>query len=128
VERPDSLRGLMATFLPAFIPVLLGGHLLLAAVKLNAKAAYLPLAVADPGGARSYMAVEELNLVARPGLLLPLAPLKWALLVIFALCVALSLWVAFRIGRREKLPAGATAAAVVLVAASVAGGFLKWLF
>jgi polyferredoxin len=128
VERADSLRGLMATFLPAFIPVLLGGHLLLAAVKLNAKAAYLPLAVADPGGVRSYMAVEELSLVPRPGLLFPLAPLKWALLVVFALCVALSLWVALRIGRRERLPAGAAAAAVMAVAACVAGGFLKWLF
>jgi polyferredoxin len=128
VVRVDSVPGLMAVFLPAYVPVLLAGHMLLAAVKLNAKAAYLALAFADPVGMRSYMAVEEYGLIPRPGLLFPIAPLKWTLLVIFALAVALGVGTALAIARREKLPAAPVTAALLAAAAAVGGGFLKWLF
>ena len=128
VERTDTVRGLMASFLPAFVPLLLGGHLLLAAIKINAKISYLPLGLADFSGVRSYMSVEELALVPRPGLLFPLAPLKWGLLCLFILSAALSVGVALSIARREKLPAGSTVVALLTVAFAVGGGFLKWLF
>lgn len=128
VERTDTVRGLMASFLPAFVPLLLCGHLLLAGVKLNAKASYLALGLFDPSGVRSYMMVEETALLPRPGLLLPLAPLKWGLLGLFLLSAALSVGVALSVARREKLPAGPTVAALLAVAVAVGGGFLKWLF
>ncbi len=128
VAHVDSVPGLMAVFLPAFVPLLLGGHLLLAAVKLNAKAAYLGLAIADPAGVRSYLAVEEYALLPRPGLLFPLGPLKWVLLALFALAVALGVGTALAIARREKLPAAPVTAALLATAAAVGGGFLKWLF
>ena len=74
------------------------------------------------------MSVEELALVPRPGLLFPLAPLKWGLLCLFILSAALSVGVALSIARREKLPAGSTVVALLTVAFAVGGGFLKWLF
>jgi polyferredoxin len=128
VERTDTVRGLMASFLPAYVPILLCGHLLLAGIKLNAKASYLALGLFDPSGIRSYMMVEETALLARPGMLVSLAPLKWGLLGLFILSAALSAGVALSIARREKLPAGPTVAALLAVAVAVGGGFLKWLF
>jgi polyferredoxin len=128
VAQVDSVRGLMATFLPAFVPVLLAGHLILAVVKINAKGAYLPLGIFDPIGIRAYMMVEELGVTPRPGLLLPLVPLKWGLLGLLVLATACASGVALSIARREKLPAGATVVAVLATAGLVGGGFIKWLF
>jgi len=128
VERTDTVPGLMASFLPAYVPLLLCGHLLLAGVKLNAKAAYLALGLFDPSGIRSYMMVEESALIPRPGMLVSLVPLKWGLLGLFILSTALSVGVALSIARRQKLPAGPTVAALLAVAVAVGGGFIKWLF
>ncbi len=128
VERTDTVRGLMAAFLPAYVPILLCGHLVLAAIKINAKSSYVLLGLFDPSGIRSYMMVEELALAPRPGMLLPLAPLKWGLLGLLVLSAAFSVGVALSIARREKLPAGSTVAALLAVAGAVGGGFLKWLF
>ncbi|MFA6149017.1 MAG: 4Fe-4S binding protein [bacterium] len=128
VKRTDTVRGLMAFFLPAYIPLLISGHLLLAGIKLNAKASYLALGFFDPSGVRSYMMVEESALLPRPGMLVPLVPLKWGLLGLFLLSAVLSAGVAISIARREKLPAGPTVAALLAVAVAVGGGFLQWLF
>ncbi len=128
VSRAESVAGRMAAFLPAFIPVLAGGHLVLALVKMNAKLGYLPLAVADPGGARAFTAVEELGTIPRPGLLVDLSPLKWSLAAAFAAAIVLSAVTAVRIARRENVPAAPFLLGVAVVALAVGGGFRAWLF
>ncbi|GAB4252512.1 4Fe-4S binding protein [Deferrisoma sp.] len=70
--------------LPAFVGPVLGGHLALALVKLNAKAAYLPYLVYDPWGAETYLAIHASGLLPKPDLLLPLAALRWVALGVLA--------------------------------------------
>ena len=124
----DTVGGLMATTFPAVIPLLVGAHLVLAVVKLNAKAGYLGLATADPAGVRSYLAVEELGIVARPAMVLPMAWMKAASALFMATGLAFSLIVAFRICRREGIATAPYILQIALVGLVLGGALYQWLF
>jgi polyferredoxin len=124
----DSLPGLMATFAPSLIPVVLAGHMVLALVKINAKGGYLPLALRDPAGVRSYMAMEELGTMAAPGLLVAMPLVKWVSAFLVAGGLVLSLLAVTRIGRRVKVSPALFMIPVLAVTAVIAGGLFKWLF
>ena len=128
VERTDTLGGLTAACLPMLLPIILGGHLVLALVKLNAKLGYLPLGMADPVGIRSYLAVEELELLSRPHLILSIPVLRWITGGIMAAGIILSLAAASRISGREDIPFLPYVAQIGLVGLCLAGGLYKWLF
>lgn len=128
LDPVSSIQGMTALFLPALAPVLLAGHMVLALVKVNAKAAYLPLALADPAGVRSYMAVEELGLMPRPGLLIPLGATRAIAAGIMLLGLAASLYAVRRIAGRQGVPSLPHALQAGLVAAALGGGLAKWLF
>ncbi len=64
------------------VPLLLAAHLVLALVKLNAKGVFLPLVLADPSGVRSYLAVNVMQVVPPPGVLVPIDLLKWVALLL----------------------------------------------
>lgn len=129
-ERRSLFAGLSDLLLPT-IPLLLSAHLILAVVKLNAKLGYLPLALSDLSGVRSYLAVRLLGTLPQPGVLLPLDLLKWLVLALLVIGYLLALWAvkkiaAAREGRRFYL----TAALVNL--SLLAGLYLhtviRWLF
>ena len=64
------------------IPLVLSAHFALAIVKLNAKFGYLPLALQDPSGVKSFLAINVMQTLAPPGVLVPLDILKWVIVVI----------------------------------------------
>ena len=64
------------------IPLVLSAHFALAVVKLNAKFGYLPLAIQDPSGVKSFLAINVMQTLAPPGVLVPLDILKWVIVVI----------------------------------------------
>ena len=128
VEETDTLRGLSAACLPILIPLIFSGHLVLALVKLNAKLGYLPLGMADPVGIQSYLAIEELELLSRPGLILSIPVLRWITGMVMVGGIALSLVAAARISRREEIPFLPYAVQIGLVGLCFAGGLYKWLF
>ena len=101
VVDSSTVRGLSALYAPSAIPLLLSAHVVLALVKLNTKLAYLPIAMSDPAGTRSYMAIWEFGTVPGPGMLFSLNALKTASLVLLAAGAALSLLAHFRISGRE---------------------------
>ncbi len=125
---PGSLRGLASSFLPALIPVFLGGHLVLALVKLNSKFPYFLLGLRDPSGVRTYMAIEELGVVSRPDVLLPMGTLKWALVFVMGGSIILSGYAAVRISREKAVSCVPYFLQILIVGTILAGGLKKWLF
>lgn len=123
-----TVPGLMAAFAPSLVPLLLAGHMVLALVKINAKAAYLPLALWDPAGIRTYLAIEEIGTLARPGLLVPVSWVRWAAAVLVAAGVVVSSVSLVRIGRRQGRPFTAFFVPLAALSLVVAGGLYKWLF
>ena len=101
VERRSIFNGLSELLLPA-IPLLLGAHLILAVVKLNAKLAYLPLALSDLSGVKSYLAVHLLGTLAQPGILLSLDLLKWLVLALLIISYLIALFSARRIAQSRS--------------------------
>jgi polyferredoxin len=128
ITQAGSVGGLAAACLPSVVPLLLAAHLVLAIVKLNAKAGYLALGVADPSGIQSYLAVEELGLYPRPGLLLSLGTIKAVAAFLMAGGVFLSFLTVARVARREDVPFLPFALQVAVAAVCFAGGLFKWLF
>ena len=128
VEGKDSLLGLAAALTPALVPLFLGGHLALALVKLNAKLSYLPLAAADPSGVKTYMAVEELGLLPRPGLILSLPAIRMAAAVVLAGGVGLSILSVLKIAGKEGVPSLPFLLQIGVIGACFAGGLINWLF
>ena len=124
----DTVRGLSAVYAPTIVPLLLSSHLVLALVKLNTKLTYLPVAIADPVGVRSYMAIWELGLVSPPGIWLPLSMVKILSLVLLLSGTVLSLWTYSNISRREGRGAIPMLFPLVAMAAVVYGGLYNWLF
>ena len=124
----DTVRGLSAVYAPAILPLLLSSHLVLALVKLNTKLAYLPVAVADPIGVRSYMAIWELGLMSQPGIWLPLSMVKIVSLVLLITGTGLSLRTYTRISRREGSGALPMLFPLLLLTVVVYGGLYNWLF
>ncbi|UCG39526.1 MAG: 4Fe-4S binding protein [bacterium] len=128
VRGTDTVLGISAAFAPALVPMLLASHMVLALVKINAKSGYLPLAVADPAGVTSYMAVAELGTVARPGLLLPLGLLRGIAVLLVTAGAALSLAAHRKIGAGRGMTAGALYLPHAVLSVVVFGGLLRWLF
>jgi len=79
-----------------FIPLVLAAHAVLALVKLNAKAAYLPYAFGDPSGVKSYLAMNVMQTVTPPGVLIPLDVVKWVIALALTGGLLISYRVAFR--------------------------------
>ena len=112
------------------IPLVLAAHVVLALVKLNAKGGYLPFVLRDPSGVQSYLAMNVMQTVTQPGVLLPLDLLKWLVLGAVAGGCALSL-LSIRRSARAGAPRGfATGAvAVVLLLTLLYGAtVVRWLF
>ncbi|TNF49961.1 4Fe-4S binding protein [bacterium] len=128
ITQAGSVGGLAAACLPSIVPLLLAAHLVLAIVKLNAKAGYLALGMADPAGIQSYLAVEELGLYPRPGLLFSMGTAKGAAAFLMAGGVFLSLLTATRIARREDVPLLPFMMQIGVAGLCFTGGLVKWLF
>ncbi len=114
---------------------MLAAHVVLAVVKINAKGAYLPLALGDPSGVKSYLALNVMNTMSAPGVILSLDLLKWIVLALLGLGYLLSLAAARRASatvaglysRRSYFVAAAVGLSLVaglLYAATV----IRWLF
>ncbi|KIH77885.1 4Fe-4S binding domain-containing protein [Geoalkalibacter ferrihydriticus] len=116
------------------VPLLLTVHLILAVVKINAKGAFLPLALRDPSGVKSYLAMNTMHTVPTPGLFISLDVLKWLVAVLLALGAAVSV-LSIR-PCLAALPAALSrrgfAAGVLTTLALLAGLYgttiLRWLF
>jgi len=127
--RRNTLWGCCAAFTHAFIPLLAGAYAAFALVKLNEKIGYLPLALGDPGGVRTWLSVNELQLVAAPEGLLSLALVRWMALALTGAGLVTSLWWSGRIGRSVYGPAAVAARRGRIVFGSgllVAGGLMLW--
>lgn len=130
---PGFSATLGALALP-FIPLVLTAHLILAVVKLNAKAGYLPLVLRDPTGVKSYLAMNVMHTVAAPGVLVPLDLLKWIVLLLLLGGWLLALAVARRAAAglvEYYSPRAYLSAAVVgltLTACLYGATILRWLF
>jgi hypothetical protein len=87
-EKAFSLRSLMllvGRFALAVLPLVLSAHLALAVVKLNAKLGYLPLALQDVTGVKSFLAINTMRTLPPPGVMVSLDIVKW---VVAAILVA----------------------------------------
>ena len=133
INEPDG--GFWATLgrlaLP-FIPLILAAHAVLALVKINAKAAYLPFALGDSSGVKSYLAMNVMQTVSNPGVLMPLDMLKW----LIALVLIAGLLFSCRVGYRLAVEQGdnvrsfmvASFAGVTLVFGLYMATVIEWLF
>lgn len=93
-----TLWGYLASYSFAFLPLAAGGYAAFAVIKLNEKLGYLLLALGDPAGVRTWLAINELQIVPAPESLLPLELVRWTALALIAAGGALSLWSVGRIG------------------------------
>lgn len=81
----EGFWGALGRLVLPLVPLVLAAHLVLALVKLNAKAVYLPLVLADPSGVRSYLAINVMQVVSPPGVLVAIDLLKWIALGVLLL-------------------------------------------
>ena len=112
------------------IPALLTAHAVLAIVKINAKAAYLPFALVDPSGVKSFLAMNVMQTVATPGAVISLDILKWVVLLLLIVGLLLSFLVARKVAVRQGRP-GFLPAAIVSVLIPTVFYFstvIEWLF
>ena len=116
------------------LPLLLTVHLVLAVVKINAKAGFLPYALRDPSGVKSYLAMNVMHTVAPPGTLIPLDLLKW---LVLGLLIAGILFSAGSINRcLAALPGeasrrgyvAASLLSILLLAGIYGATVIRWLF
>ncbi len=113
----------------SYIPLVLGAHLVLGAVKLNAKGGYLPFVLQDPTGVRSYLAMHVMQTVNQPGVVLPLDLLKWLVLALLVGGYLASLAVARRVAcGAERGFFAASALGVTLAASLYLATVVRWLF
>lgn len=118
----------------AVLPLVLAAHLVLVAVKFNAKLGYLPLVLQDPSGVQSYLALSVMRTVRSPGVLIALDSLKWLAAALLGGGLAASLWAMRRVavtgdGGRTDRPVLAAAVVTLLVLGSLyAAVVIEWLF
>lgn len=112
------------------IPTILSAHAVLAVVKINAKAGYLPLALVDPSGVKSFLAINVMQTINAPGVLLPLDSLKWIALMLLLGGLSLSFLVARRVARNRQRPGYLLAALVstLIPAGCYFSTVIEWLF
>ncbi len=118
------------------LPLVLAAHLALAVVKLNAKLGYLPLALQDPSGVKSFLAINIMQTLSPPGALVALDILKWVIVVLLVVGFILSVFAAWTVAKsddhgQQKIDRPFFAA--VLVTLVVLSGFygstvMEWLF
>jgi len=97
-RKKHTLWGYLVVYCFSFLPLIAGTYAAFAVIKLNEKIGYLSLVLSDPAGVRSYLAINELQILAAPDALLPLEWVRWAALALVAAGALLSLWSAGRIG------------------------------
>ena len=118
------------------LPLILSAHLVLAVVKLNAKLGYLPLALQDPSGVKSFLALNVMKTLPPPGVLLSLDVLKWVVVALLATGLILSVAAAWLVAAREGCGQQKTDRpffAATLVTLVILCGFygttvMEWLF
>ena len=108
-SRKRTVWGYLAVYCYAFLPLLAAAYGAFALIKLNEKLGYVPLALGDPAGIRTYLAINELLLMPAPESLLPLTWIRWVALGLVAAGGLLSLWSTGRIGA-EAYGAGSSSA------------------
>jgi hypothetical protein len=135
VDRRESLRfwPLIGRLALPLLPLVLAAHLVLAVVKFNAKLGYLPLVLQDPAGVKSYLALNIMQTMTPPGVLLSLDLLKW--LVAGLLCVGLlvSALAARRVALKESGEIDhpylfASLVNILLLGALYGATVFEWLF
>jgi hypothetical protein len=128
-----SLLGRLA--LP-LLPLVLAAHLALAVVKLNAKFAYLPLALQDPSGVKSFLAINVMQTLSPPGVIVSLDILKWVIVVLLIAGLLLSgfaAWTVAKTENKEQQTIDRPFFVAALVTLVVLSGFygstvIEWLF
>jgi hypothetical protein len=128
-----SLLGRLA--LP-LLPLVLAAHLALAVVKLNAKFAYLPLALQDPSGVKSFLAINVMQTLSPPGVIVSLDILKWVIVVLLLAGLFLSgfaAWTVAKIENKGQQTIDRSFFVAVLVTLVALSGFygstvIEWLF
>lgn len=93
-----TVRGYLATYCFAFIPLLAGAFAAFSIIKLNEKLGYLPLVLADPAGIRTYLALNQILILTPPESLFPLPWVRWGALAAVLAGAAASLWSVGRVG------------------------------
>lgn len=132
-EEPGFRAGLGALALPC-LPLLLAAHLAMGLVKANAKAGFLPYALQDPSGVKSYLAMNVMQLAPPPGILIPLDLLKWLVLAILFAGFAGALLAVRRMADRlgilssSRFGQGAAGLVVLCCGALYIGTVVQWLF
>jgi hypothetical protein len=118
------------------LPLVLSAHLALALVKLNAKFGYLPLALQDPSGVKSFLAINVMQTLAPPGVLISLDILKWVIAGLLVLGFVLSV-IAARIvakvevegqGRVDRPFMAAAIVSLIVLAGFYGSTVVEWLF
>jgi polyferredoxin len=94
----QTVRGYLATYGVAFLPLLAGAYASFSLIKLNEKLGYLPLVLADPAGIRSYLAMSRIHVLTPPESLVPLGWVRWAAVAAVAVGAACSFWSMGRVG------------------------------
>jgi len=129
-ERFWPLLGRLA--LP-LLPLLLAAHLVLALVKFNAKLGYLPLVLQDPSGVKSYLALNVMQTMTAPGVLIPLDLLKWLIAGALLLGAGVAALAARRIARRadgglDRPYLVASLVNILVLCALYGATVFEWLF
>ncbi|MDZ4183622.1 MAG: 4Fe-4S binding protein [Desulfuromonadales bacterium] len=129
---PPTFWSIIGRLALSAIPMILAAHVVLAVVKLNAKGAYLPFVLQDPAGVQSYLAMNVMNTVNQPGVLIPLDILKWLVLALLLLGYGLAIIAARRVARSQgKIDRSYLAGAITVVtilAAIYGSTVIRWLF
>ena len=89
-----------ARYAAPFAGPVLGAHMAVALVKLNAKAAYVPYLFYDPFGATTYMAIHVTGALGLPPMLLAMCVLRIAAPALLALGIFLGMWDAARLWKK----------------------------
>ncbi len=128
--KHSLFAGLSDLLLPT-IPLLLASHLILAVVKLNAKLGYLPLALSDLSGVKSYLAVHLMGTLPQPGVLVSIDLLKWLVIVLLVIGYLLAIWAVKKVasGRDgKKFYFWGTLINISLLAGLYLDTVIRWLF
>jgi hypothetical protein len=118
------------------LPLVLSAHLALAIVKLNAKLGYLQLVLQDPSGVKSFLAINVMQTLAPPGVIISLDILKWVVVVILLSGFALSVLAsraAARVGSKGQGGMDRPFIFAAIVSLVILSGFygstvVEWLF
>ena len=139
ISATFSLSGFMLLLgrlaLP-LLPLVLSAHLVLAVVKLNAKLGYLPLALQDPSGVKSFLAINIMQTMSPPGVLISLDILKWVIVVLLVVGFALSVAAAWTVAKSEENGqqkidrsfVAATLVSLIFLSGFYGSTVMEWLF